>query len=356
MIQEPQQITIGLVLRNEAKNIGPLLESLFDQSQTQLVREIIIVDNGSEDQTLQIIEGLKGKSPWPIEIFESSVNDLGLGRAGIVSASRTPWIAFTDGDCILPPNWIESLVQQLNENQFSNRDTAAVGGPNRLPEKTLFHSALNLSLSSPLGHGHSPQAFWPQHSQSVFHLATTNILLSKEAVLRVGNFRSTQNNVGEDVDIGRRLSAYGYELRLCPSPMVLNNCAENWKEWFLRMERFGENSIRTQFQSSSSDGMAFYLGPAYVLLMFNFTFSFYSLVLALPFWLYFFGVLAESTRLNRSEPNFKKILMTAFAFFLTHSGYARGQCQEMMAKLRRVPTSVIESKKLKSPLKFLKSR
>ena len=108
---------------------------------------------------------------------------------------------------------------------------------------------VNLSLSHPLGHGWSPQAWKVSQKQNVSHIPTTNGLFLKPAISAVGNFSEKYQFVGEDLDLGLRLKNKG-QLILFPSPTVINNYADSYFESLKRLFVFGK--IRSKYKNFTS--------------------------------------------------------------------------------------------------------
>jgi GT2 family glycosyltransferase len=86
----------------------------------------------------------------------------------------------------------------------------------------------------------SPQAYRPKNPTLVNHLATTNALFVKSALVRIGGFSAKFAACGEDLDLGLRLTEKNFQLFLLPEPVVINHCAKNFGEWLTRMFRFGK--------------------------------------------------------------------------------------------------------------------
>ena len=125
---------------------------------------------------------------------------------------------------------------------WSNKQTdriVAIGGPNCLPEKKWWQKMINLSLSHPLGHAWSAQAWKVKKPTKVSHIPTTNGLFLKTSILKSGNFSEKYKSAGEDWNLGLRLKKEG-DLILFPSPIVINNYANSYFESLKRLFIFGK--------------------------------------------------------------------------------------------------------------------
>lgn len=257
-------ITIGIVIYNSEGTILKCLSSLVSSSQN--ISQIIIVDNGSVDKTISLIEGFKDLKA-NIKIIKNSENNIALARNKIIQAAESKLVAFIDSDCIAPENWLDCLLEGYNT--ISDSRVFAVCGPNRLPETTVFKVAANSSFNYPWGHGYSPQAWAPRSTQKVSHAPTTNALFNRERVLEVGNFDPKLKNVGEDLDLGLRAQSYNYSCYLLPKPTLINDSADTLGEWASRMYRFGKVQAPVKFLNAnvnSSFKLGLYVGLALILL------------------------------------------------------------------------------------------
>ena len=265
--QEFDKITVALICFEEKEQLALILEDLKKQSFLKSIKEVLLLQNahpkrGLCQKTKEIAESFKKE--LPLVFLSSKENHLGLARAQLIKKAHSEWVAFTDSDCRLPENWLESLVENaksiklittksnsLNKG-FNRKKVVAIGGPNRLPENKFWKKMTNLSLDFPIGHGFSPQAWISSKVVSVSHIPTTNGLFLKSAVLKAGNFSSSFAYVGEDFEMGKRLKNQEGELLLFPKPLVINNYAFSYLKSLKRLFTFG-------LVQNKNKGLLFYL-------------------------------------------------------------------------------------------------
>lgn len=114
------KISVVIALRNEEKNIGKLLNSIASQDYKKDSFEIIMVDDHSEDHSVSIIQEFQSKHPeLKIQLYP-----LAEGKEGKKEALRMAYelaiydiIACTDGDCILPENWLSITSRAFVESE-----------------------------------------------------------------------------------------------------------------------------------------------------------------------------------------------------------------------------------------------
>lgn len=303
---------MGLICYREREQISLTLQSLVEQTAFHQISEVLLVQNGNCEQTLTSAKEFLKK--LPLVILSHPVNHIGKARAMIVNQASEPLIAFTDGDCIVPPNWLEMLLTRWSH--CAALSPAGVGGPNRLPENQLWKKLMNLSVSHFIGHGWSPQAWKPKTRVSVSHIPTTNALFSSQKIKQAGNFSIKCHPVGEDLELGLRLKTLG-PLYLFPEPVVINNYASSYFMNLKRLFRFGQVQWKNKTFLLAFSGL-FIPGFCLFLIM-----GFYRLLWWLPLAGYFsFLMIAAGQVLIKSRTPWA--LSLPFFWFLQHSSYSLG--------------------------------
>jgi glycosyltransferase involved in cell wall biosynthesis len=97
---------------NAGKYIHETIESVLSQDYPHL--EILVVDDGSTDNTLQIVENFKRKDPR-IRIFRQDRGGVAVARNTGIRHARGEFIAPLDADDIWYPDKISSQVQVMQE-------------------------------------------------------------------------------------------------------------------------------------------------------------------------------------------------------------------------------------------------
>ncbi len=101
-------ISIVTTVRNEARNIAALLDSLVIQEPPI---EILVVDSGSEDLTREIVQRYEKQYDFVHLYVEGGTR--GTGRNFGIAKARGEAVAFIDGDAIASPFWIKELREGL---------------------------------------------------------------------------------------------------------------------------------------------------------------------------------------------------------------------------------------------------
>lgn len=119
-------ISVIIPTLNEGKVIERCLRSLKEQTYKDF--EIIVVDSGSKDGTVEIAER------YGARVIYEPRRGVPLARNRGVRESRGDIVVCTDGDTVFPPHWVEGIAKH-----FEDRDVVAVGGPVEPLDPRLKH-------------------------------------------------------------------------------------------------------------------------------------------------------------------------------------------------------------------------
>lgn len=189
--RNPKQPAISVVIPalNEEKFLARSLRSFLDQTYQKF--EIIVVDNGSADQTAKIAKHYGAK------VISEPQKGVGLARDAGFRQARGEIIATTDADTIVPDNWVEKIV-----NAFENQpNLVAFGGLYQLYSGPLL-ARFVIRYLSPLA--------WRMDKffSGGWSLPAANLAVRKNVFLRAGGFK-TSLKLGEDAELSQRLKNYG---------------------------------------------------------------------------------------------------------------------------------------------------
>ena len=119
--------SIIVPLYNKADYIYDTLQSVLGQTYKKF--ELIVIDDGSNDNSLKIVE----------EIFDSRLKIISQKNSGVSAArnkgiaiAKSPWIAFLDADDIWLPNHLETLLKV--SMTYPNAGMIATGHKNLVRE------------------------------------------------------------------------------------------------------------------------------------------------------------------------------------------------------------------------------
>ncbi|MCL5113735.1 MAG: glycosyltransferase [Patescibacteria group bacterium] len=196
------KISLVITVLNEEKHIGELIDSIAIQSK--LPDEIIIVDGGSKDKTLDIIKkkSLLYSSKLNIKLSVKKGNIPG-GRNEAIDISSGNIILSTDSGCILDRKWVENIV-----NPFKDSKVDVVAGYHKGLSKNVFQKCLIPYV-----------LVMADKVEKEFLPATRSMAFKKSVWKKIGGFREDLK-VSEDYDFANKLKKHGFKITFIKSAIV----------------------------------------------------------------------------------------------------------------------------------------
>jgi glycosyltransferase involved in cell wall biosynthesis len=117
------QVSVVIPCYNSELYISDAIESVLLQSNSDVIKEIIIIDDGSEDQTKKVVEGYTKE--YFVKYFYQKNKGPAAARNHGIQKSKGNYIAFLDSDDIWERKKIEKDLEYLKSNRhcklvFSN--------------------------------------------------------------------------------------------------------------------------------------------------------------------------------------------------------------------------------------------
>ncbi|MCF6297279.1 MAG: glycosyltransferase [Flavobacteriaceae bacterium] len=115
--------SIVIPFRNEAENLLELLQSISQINYPKNKFEIILINDDSNDNSVEIIEKFKIKlqkleAKFEIFIINNHQKSNSPKKDAIetaIKSSKFDWIITTDADCILPTEWLKTIDQFIQK-------------------------------------------------------------------------------------------------------------------------------------------------------------------------------------------------------------------------------------------------
>lgn len=105
------QSSVIVPVYNRANLVGKTIDSLLKQNKP--FSEIIVVNDGSEDNTLNVLKRFGDK----IKIINTKNKGMQSARNTGVKAAKTEWITFCDSDDIFVPDYLEKISVFLEKHR-----------------------------------------------------------------------------------------------------------------------------------------------------------------------------------------------------------------------------------------------
>jgi glycosyltransferase involved in cell wall biosynthesis len=117
-------LSVIIPTRNRANYLKNAFESIKNQSLPSNEYEVIVVDNGSTDNTKQIVEEFNS-NVQNIRYFFDATPGLHIGRHIGLKESQSDILVYADDDIEAFPTWLEGIWESFQDN-----NVALVGGKN----------------------------------------------------------------------------------------------------------------------------------------------------------------------------------------------------------------------------------
>ena len=264
------KVSVCVVAHNEAPRISRCLESIVNQTEAGPF-EILVIDNASSDDTFAVAVDFlaaaskRSEGAWGWRVLKHELNHLGRGRQAAVKAAATPFIAFTDADCVVPENWLKSMLAGLSDSRANCPDVAGVGSGNRPPAKSRFHRSQLIAFTSFIGNFGSEQFRLGGPARVVRHLPTCSVLYDRALILKVGGFSERQARVCEDLDLSYRLGGANLKLLKIAGAEVTHHHQESYRAWAQKIFSYGFGQIDIMRRVPAHRSLKFFLPPALIL-------------------------------------------------------------------------------------------
>lgn len=113
-------ITISIPAYNEAQNIGVLIEDVILEIRDihEFAFQILVIDDGSYDDTPKILSSLSKK--YPIIKIHTHKKNMGFGQTikEVFQMPKSDWVLFISGDNQFPASNIPILIEYIQEFDF----------------------------------------------------------------------------------------------------------------------------------------------------------------------------------------------------------------------------------------------
>jgi GT2 family glycosyltransferase len=211
-------LSVVVIGRNEGERLSRCLESISQMRPLQGSVEVIYVDSGSTDGSLERAAHFKVR----IIKLESANPCAAAGRNAGWRAANAPVVLFLDGDTVLESNFIADSIAELNDPNI-----AVVFGNRReiSPEASIYNRLLDRDWIMPVG---------------TVEFCGGDALMRREVLESVGGF-DERLIAGEEPEMCRRIRALGFSILHVDRPMTGHDLA------MTRFSQYWRRAVRTGY-------------------------------------------------------------------------------------------------------------
>ena len=189
-------ISIVIPTLNSQNTVRKTLASLFEGIEAGIVRELIVVDGGSTDETREIVEECGGK-------FISSAASRGYQLKKGVNLARGDFIFVLHSDSVLEPGWSKIVRKYFNEDAG-------------------YYCKLSFDIIHPLA---SMTSNWANARSLIFNLpyGDQGLLIPRKLLMENGSYSPIP--IMEDVELALRFKG-----KLFCMPIVITTSSSKYRQ------------------------------------------------------------------------------------------------------------------------------
>lgn len=217
-------LTVVVIGLNEEERLGDALRSAINTKPDGKALEVIYVDSGSRDRSVEIASGIDG-----VEVLHLNSAKPSAAKARNIGLERVsgPYVQFLDGDSVLLAGWLDTALDYLE----AHPDVACVFGQclEMHPEQSIYMHVCGLDWHVPPGE---------------YRLAGGNAMWRRSVFDAVGLFDDTLR-LGEEPDLCYRVRQQGWRIVCIDAPMVTHDLGMvTFAQYWQRAENSGKAYAR----------------------------------------------------------------------------------------------------------------
>jgi glycosyltransferase involved in cell wall biosynthesis len=192
--------TIQLCTYNRSALLERVLDACFEQSVPGNDYEVVLVNDGSTDDTAAVIERARSRATCAFVAIDQPNSGLAKGRNAGIARARGERIIFIDDDVLPLPSFVEEHLRSHAGH----------------PQAIVRGGAINVESFDEL-----PPPLWTIKDYSGNYFWTTNVSVPLATIREIGGFNESFSEYGwEDIDVGLRLRFRGTKAVFNPKALV----------------------------------------------------------------------------------------------------------------------------------------
>ncbi len=196
-------ISIIIPAYNAEKTIGKTIEALLKQNYPKKKYEIIIIDDGSKDNTCSVV------SKYPVKMVKIKHSGPAKARNFGAKKSKGNIIIFTDADCVPSKNWIKNMVEP-----FKTPDIVGVSGTYKTSNSNKFMAKFS-------GYEIEQRHEKMKKQKYIDFIGTFSAAYKKDVFAKFGGFDTKfKTSSGEDPELSFRIAKAGLKMIFQPKAFV----------------------------------------------------------------------------------------------------------------------------------------
>ncbi|KRE12002.1 hypothetical protein ASE63_19985 [Bosea sp. Root381] len=224
------RFSIVVPVHNNPADLSVCLSSIARLDYSKSDFEVVVVDNNSSDDTAEV-----ARSFGVAVLVEAEVQSSYAARNRGIRAARGEFIAFTDSDCIVDPQWLSEIEAAIEEGVGCLAGEILSAPPATLVERFSDEIGL-LRQRGPLSGWH----FKP-------YAQTANAVYRRRVFDEIGLFDPSMQSGGDATLAWRMQDRTAYTLKFVPSAIVHHHHRASVPELWKQFRRYGTGKMSWAF-------------------------------------------------------------------------------------------------------------
>ncbi len=220
-------VSIVVPVKNCADKIKSLLDSLMKVEYDKNKFEVVIVDGNSTDNTREIVV------QYPVRLMAEERRGLNAARNTGLRHSKGEIIAFTDGDCVVPKNWLNKIIEN-----FQDKDVGCVGGSASRYYDDFLSQYSDESIM-PVLRRFEKKKILSEVKPPLQYPAGCNMAVRREVLDQVGVFDENIEYGFDEDELVERICHAGYKMVLDPEISIAHKHRSSILELLRQNFRYG---------------------------------------------------------------------------------------------------------------------
>jgi len=252
-------VSVLIPAYNEEDSIKGTVEAVL-KSDYKNILEIIVINDGSTDNTRKIVEGVMKKNK-----LVKILNKKNSGKADSINQAlkiaKGELVVIMDADSYICSDAIGKMI-----GFFDDKDVASVTGRILVKNKDKMLEKLQASEYAMIAFSRKLLEF----VEGIWVTPGALSMYRKDALLKVGGF--DVKNITEDVEITWRLIKNGYKIRMCLAAGTYTIVPNRAKKWWRQRIRWDIGGIQTVLKYKSEmlkkGSLGYFIVPLFTTSMF----------------------------------------------------------------------------------------
>ncbi len=259
-LREPA-CSIVIPTYNGRRELATCLASIARHRPTDRDLEVIVVDDGSRDDTLDWLA--QHPLPFQVQVVARPVNGgfCAAANDGIARA-RAPFIQLLNNDTEVTAGWIAAGLRPFDDPRVASVAPLVLwrSDPCRVDSAGDAWTVFGMPVKR--GHGDPIERWADRPVEPVLTASASSAFYRTEALRRVGGFESAYGSYYEDVDLGLRLRWAGYRHLFASACRILHDVSASYDHRDPRLQRrLARNAEYLYWTNAPSRMLALTIGP-----------------------------------------------------------------------------------------------